>query len=157
MSNQPKEHGSLYRVDLLICFFASVLASAVLCAKLIRAVPDIASVDYRALSEAKLAVLTQAAMDGKPVNEAELKDFLLQLNGSIDRMAQGRLIFVSGTVLSGADDITEKVAGDLGLDLSKNLVPTLSNMANRVDQALQKGMTPKAQQAPALKSSRTPE
>lgn len=94
------------------------------------------SVDYKALSEAKLAALTQKVMQGQPVSTEELQGFLVQLNTAVDEAAKGRLVFMAGTLLNAEEDITDAVAVSLGLDMSKSLIPNLSNMANSVDGTL---------------------
>lgn len=101
------------------------------------------SVDYKALSEAKLAALTQKVMQGQPVSTEELQGFLVQLNGAVDDAAQGRLVFMAGTLLNAEEDITDAVAAFLGLDMSKSLIPNLSNMANSVDGTLRKNLQAK--------------
>lgn len=101
---------------------------------------DVVSVDYKALSEAKLATLTQQVMQGKPVSTEDLQGFLVQLNGAVDKAARGRHVFMAGTLLTAQEDITDTVAVALGLDMSKSLIPNLTNMADKVGGNLRKNL-----------------
>jgi hypothetical protein len=102
---------------------------------------EVVSVDFRRLSDAKLGQLAERAMAGQPTNVAELETFIQDLQGNIHAASKGRLVFTSGTVLNaGARDLTEEIAGQMGLDLSKGLETSLPGMANRIGGTLSRNL-----------------
>jgi len=101
---------------------------------------EVITVDFRRLSDAKLAQLAERAMAGRPTNVAELETFLKDLNGHIDSASRGKAVFLSGSLMSPQYDLTEGVAQAMGLDLSKALENSLSGMANRVGDTLSKNL-----------------
>lgn len=101
---------------------------------------EVITVDFRRLSDAKLAQLAERTMAGTPTNVAELETFLRDLNGHIDSAAGGKVVFVSGSIMNPQFDLTEGVARAMGLDLSKALENSLAGMASRVGNTLSKNM-----------------
>lgn len=99
------------------------------------------TVDFRRLSDAKLGQLTERALAGQPTNVAELEDFIRELQENIFYASRGRIVFTSGAVLnSSVHDLTEEVAREMGLDLSKGLETSLPGMASRIGGTLSRNL-----------------
>lgn len=133
-------------------FFCALIAAASLWAyhNYVLRPWEVVTVDFRRLSDAKLGQLAERAMSGQPTNVAELEAFLQDLQSQIHTESKGRLVFTSGAVLNtSARDITETVAKQMNLDLTKGLENSLTGMANRIGGTLSRNLdTPESNQAP---------
>lgn len=102
---------------------------------------QVLTVDYRRLSDAKLGQLAERALAGQSTSVKELEEFINDLQSNIFAVSQGRLVFTSGTVLnSSAHDLTEDVARQMGLDLTKGLETSLPGMADRIGSTLSRNL-----------------
>ncbi len=102
---------------------------------------DVLTVDFRRLSDAKLGQLAERAMAGQPTTVVELEEFIRDLQANIYDASRGRLVFTSGTILnSSAHDLTEDIARQMGLDLSKGLEASLPGLANRIGGTLTRNL-----------------
>lgn len=106
--------------------------------------PEVVTVDFRLLSEAKIGEWTVQAASGNPATPEKMDVFIRALHAEIANAAEGQPVFVTGAIFQGGRDLTEQIARTLNLDLSRKLVGSLSNMATRVEQ----GMWPSGQQQP---------
>ncbi|MDL2207450.1 hypothetical protein LJB81_02110 [Desulfovibrio sp. OttesenSCG-928-M14] len=104
--------------------------------------PEVVTVDFRMLSEAKIGEWAMQAASGNPATPEKMDAFIRSLHAEIANAADGQPVFVTGAIFQGGRDLTEQIARSLNLDLSRKLVGSLSNMATRVEQ----GMWPGGQQ-----------
>lgn len=110
---------------------------------------EVLTVDYRRLSDAKLGQLTERAMAGQRATVDELEQFIEALHSVIRAKAQGRPVFTAGTVFNADHDLTEEIAQDMGLDLSKSLEMSLPGLARRVETQVSRNMRPLTGTTPA--------
>jgi len=106
--------------------------------------PEVVTVDFRMLSEAKIGEWAIQAASGNPATPEKMEEFIRSLHAEIADAADDQPVFVTGAVFQGGRDLTEQIARSLNLDLSRTLIGSLSNMATRVEQ----GMWPGGQQSP---------
>ena len=106
--------------------------------------PEVVTVDFRMLSEAKIGEWAIQAASGNPATPEKMEAFINSLHAEIANAAGGQPVFVTGAIFQGGRDLTEEIAQALKLDLSRKLVGSLSNMATRVEQ----GMWQNGQQQP---------
>lgn len=106
--------------------------------------PEVVTVDFRLLSEAKIGEWAMQAASGNPATPEKMDGFIRALHAEIANAAEGQPVFVTGAVFQGGRDLTEQIARSLNLDLSRKLIGSMSNLATRVEQGMWSG----GQQAP---------
>lgn len=100
-----------------------------------RALQEPVVIDYTAISNAKLAMLTEKVrVSGGTfmITPEELEGFINAFQTELCVQAQGRTVFEAGTVATDALDITEAVAKALHVDLTKSLGNSLERVADDV-------------------------
>lgn len=95
-------------------------------------------VDFRALSEAKLAQMVDDARNGHPVTPATLKGFIGRVHQIVAEEANGHPVYLAGAVFNPGTDLTLRVAKRLKIDLDQANSKTLPAMADRVAQSVQR-------------------
>lgn len=77
------------------------------------------SVDFRKLSDLKMAESLQQAKDGKPVNAKELQNFIINVQKKIKKLSNGKPVFITNAFFDGNTDLTEKLIKELNLKETK--------------------------------------
>jgi len=89
---------------------------------------DILTVDFKALSDAKLAMIMEETMrTGEPVGKDDLEKFIAELQEEVRYQAEGRPVFVSGALFGTKTDMTQKLAALFEIDLTKNMETLMRN------------------------------
>lgn len=73
------------------------------------------SVDFKRLSDLKMAEALQQAKNGKPVKAEELQDFIFTVQKEIRNMSHNNPVFVSNAFFDGNKDLTEELIKALNL------------------------------------------
>lgn len=95
-------------------------------------------IDFRALSDAKLAQMVDDARNGHPVTPADIKRFIGRVHQIVAEEANGRPVYLAGAVFNPGTDLTLRVAKRLNIDLNRANSKTLSAIADRVAQSVQR-------------------
>lgn len=97
---------------------------------------DVLTIDYRLLSQAKLIELTRQSASGKKVTPEQLNTFLDILHHKIDEYADGRLVFLSGSVLNASGDMTELIAHEMGININETSLPAMKEAQKFIHNSL---------------------
>jgi hypothetical protein len=73
------------------------------------------SVDFRKLSDMKMAESLQQAKEGKPVKAEELQNFIVTVQNELRTLSNNKPVFVSNAFFNGNKDLTEELIKKLNL------------------------------------------
>jgi hypothetical protein len=73
------------------------------------------SVNFNEISNLKMAEVLENSQKGRKVNPKELEDFIYVVQKEIQKIVNGKPVFISEAFFYGNNDITEKIIQNLNL------------------------------------------